>query len=151
MSARLTRILIPIIAVMFVSHHAAAKVLLTWTAPTHDVIGDPIDPTATLEYKLYARVDSPSSNFFPYLTAQNSPMDLSNARAGCYELYLTAIRTDVTPVLESDPSESIVACINLACGETGTDGSIGYCDDTEMNIVIPGPPTSVEIITNEPM
>ena len=82
--------------------------VLTWSPVTSDTSDNPIDPAA-IYYKLYYNMGS-----LPFLYASDHAetfVDLTFAPEGCYNLRVTAVRTDSSQELESDPSKSVYACV----------------------------------------
>ena len=87
--------------------------VLTWSSVTTDTSENPIDPAA-IYYKLYYNTGSP-----PFLYASDHSetfVDLTNAPQGCYNLRVTAVRTDSPEELESAPSGEVFACVGGAPG-----------------------------------
>lgn len=140
---RSTAIALAIITLFLVSPPAPAD-MLTWITQPEDVNGGVIDE-ANLYYRLYVRDSGTADEFKMISTMDESPLDLRKAKPGCYDLYLTAVRDDTRPQIESDPSETISHCFNLPCGEAGTNGSVGACNDHGIHAA-PLAPTSIEII-----
>jgi hypothetical protein len=133
----------------------AQTTVISWTPPTTTEDGELIDPAWELQYRFYARVDQQNGAFVDYMDTPELSIDLSEAPADCYEFYVTTIVVNISPMLESAPSDSVIACINLACGEVGTDGSTGFCAgdvgdpntdpdvDPDIIIHVPAPPTEI--------
>ena len=149
MSTRFTIISVLFVAGLFISPPSVYGDKLTWVAPTHDIVGNPIAQSASLSYRIYVKDDNENAQFQLMTTVTSLSLDLRTAKPGCYKVYLTTLLAVDISSLESEPSETITACVNLPCGEIGTDGTAGKCDDTDPTpdaAVNPGPPTSVQII-----
>ena len=87
---------------------SALAQVLTWSPVTTDTGGNSINPSA-IYYKLYYNLGSP-----PFLYASDHDaayIDLQYAPEGCYNLRVTAVRTDSSPELESSPSDAVYACV----------------------------------------
>ena len=92
---------------VFLSGLGHAQVL-SWSEVTTDISGNPID-SSSIYYKLYYNLGSP-----PFIYASDvsqNYVDLSQAPEGCYNLRVTAVRTDSSPELESDPSPEVYGCV----------------------------------------
>jgi len=121
-----------ILLIWLMAHNVQAQQLdqLIWEAPTTDEAGEPL-AGVPLTFNLYGRVAGDDFPLAPQQAYDSSPADLSAAPKGCYDLYLTAVRMDSTPPLESAPSNMITACFGYASGEEGPDGFVGACDGDE--------------------
>lgn len=81
---------------------------LTWSEVTHDTDDLPI-PSGSIYYKLYYNTGQPP--FIYTSDVSDISVDLSQAPEGCYNLRVTAVRTDTTPPLESAPSQEVFGCV----------------------------------------
>jgi hypothetical protein len=94
---------------------------------------------------VYGRTDDSASAFAAVKDTPELSMDISTAK-GCYEVYVTARVVNTQPVLESAPSNTIVVCVNLPCGEVGTDGTVGFCEgDIEVIAPVPSAPADLQL------
>ena len=130
-----------VIAMLFVSAPSPASQII-FLSPTHDVSGAELGPNVTLSFNLYVKKDG-QTGFKNIATVNESPIDISQAMPGCYDFYLTATRHDTSPPIESDPSETVLTCVNLDCGAVGVDGTVGQCHDNGLNYQ-PMPPEGIE-------
>jgi hypothetical protein len=139
-------LVISLLALMFAAS-AEAQTMLTWIAPTTDEAGIDIPPDVNLNYRLYSRVDKNGRKFEFQSEHDESPLDISDALSGCYETYVTAIRMDTNPPLESAPSNTAKICVNLDCGVIGTDGSVGACEgDSDIPVPTEGQDPELQLL-----
>jgi hypothetical protein len=129
----------------YTGHAEAEPTLLTWTAPTTDEAGVDL-PTGILKYRVYGRVAGNNGRFQRHTQEYYGlEADLSWAPKGCYDIYLTAVRTDSDQ--ESAHSNEIVACFGLVCGEEGVDGTVGACEgDAPPEDEAPGPTPETQLL-----
>jgi hypothetical protein len=128
----------------YTGHAEAEPTLLTWTEPTTDEAGVNL-PAGILKYRLYAR--AAGQGRFRRHTEEYYGLeaDLSWAPKGCYDIYLTAVRTDSDQ--ESAPSNEVVACFGLVCGEQGLDGRTGTCEgDSQPDVETPAPTPETQLL-----
>jgi hypothetical protein len=127
-SIRVLGVVSALVLFLFYTGRAEAEpTLLTWTAPTTDEAGVEFPSGLILKYWLYGRVSDSNKRYGKHQAEYfGTEADLAKAPRGCYDLYLTAIRTDTGQ--ESAPSNEVVACFGLECGEVGLDGRTGACE-----------------------
>ena len=138
------------VLLLFFATRVFGGYLISWTPPTEDEAGILLPPGTPLVYRLYGRRAGEDVALIFQAQTAKSPFDISEAPAGCYELYVTAVIPAESGDLESQPSEMVTACINLACGEVGIDGSEGYCvDDGDIDdggqLLAPGIPQNIKV------
>jgi hypothetical protein len=129
----------------YTGHAEAGPTMLRWTEPTTDEAGVNL-PAGILKYRLYGRVNDSGRAFGGHQAEYYGvEADLAAAPRGCYDLYLTAVRTDTNQ--ESAPSNEIVACFGLVCGEEGADGTVGACEgDAPPDIEAPAPTPEMQLL-----
>lgn len=91
----------------------------SWSAPTEDINGNALSRD-NLYFKLYWGYDN--SEWYFSTDYNETSVDLSGVAAGCYYLYVSAVRTDTDPELESEPSESVHFCSAVELGQPNPPG-----------------------------
>ena len=140
---------------MVVSSKANAQqfksVYLTWTPPTTNVIGEPLDGF-DLEYQIYWSSDS---NRFNPVEGSTTPadeylLDLSRFRGTC--LYLAVATHQISTSLRSELSESVYVCPNDYLrddtGEPDDSGKPDGGDGSDSGSDPSSPPSAPNPVTN---
>lgn len=86
----------------------------SWVAPTTDLNDNPI-ARENMYFKLYWGYDN--SEWYFSTDYNDTSVDLSGVPAGCFYLYVSAVRIDTDPHLESEPSESVHFCSSVELAE----------------------------------
>ena len=118
----------------------AARLLISWTAATTDTSGETI-PQSSLFYKIYA--DMNGEGFRQVWATPNTSFEWNNVRNACYDVYVTAVRNDTDPELESGPSNTASTCISA--DPTGPEAP----EEEEPVIVLDVPPVAPQLSIGE--
>ena len=111
---RAIRVLAAIVVLLVLLSQPCKAQIWSWAAPTTDINDNPI-ARSNLYFKIYWGYDNSEWYFSTDYT--DTTVDLSGVPAGCYYLYVSAVRTDTNPELESEPSESIHYCSAVELAE----------------------------------